>query len=128
VLSNVGFRRDEVYICNVLKCRPPENRDPLPQEIALCEPYLWHQLELINPELIVALGRISAQSLLNSTTPIGKLREATFLYRGIPFIVTYHPAAILRNPSYRKILDEDIKKVRRFYDELKRKSYPDQSG
>lgn len=116
ILLSFGFRREEIYICNILKCRPPDNRDPSPEEITACEPYLWQQLELIKPRMIVALGRVAAQTMLKTTTPIGKMRTNTYLYQSIPFFVIYHPAAVLRNPGYRSAIDEDMKKIRAFYD------------
>jgi len=116
ILRDHNFKTEEVYICNILKCRPPGNRDPLPDEIASCEPYLIRQLEMIKPKMIVALGRIAAQTLLRNNTPIGKMRGNTYLYNEIPFFVIYHPAAILRNPNWRKDVDQDMMKIRRFFD------------
>ena len=98
MLSAFGLTREQVYIANVLKCRPPNNRDPMGQEVRQCEPYLHRQVSYIGPKLIVALGRFAAQSLLKTTRPISKLRDETFTYDGIPLIVTYHPAYLLRNP------------------------------
>ena len=97
MLQAIGLHRDGVYIANVLKCRPPNNRDPMGQEVRECEPYLHQQVAAIRPKLIVALGRFAAQSLLKTTRPINKLRGETFTYEGIPLIVTYHPAYLLRN-------------------------------
>ncbi len=97
MLQSIGLRRDEVYIANVLKCRPPNNRDPMGQEVRECEPYLHRQVAAIRPKLIVALGRIAAQCLLKTTRPLNKLRGETFTYEGIPLIVTYHPAYLLRS-------------------------------
>ncbi len=118
ILQDFGFTRKEVYICNILKCRPPGNRDPKPEEINNCEPYLWRQLELINPSMIVAVGRIAAQTLLKNETPIGKMRGTTFLYQGIPLFVIYHPAAVLRNPHFRENVNEDMKKIKAYYEKL----------
>ena len=100
MLSAINLHRDHVYIANVLKCRPPNNRDPLGEEVRQCEPYLHQQVELIKPKIILALGRFAAQSLLKTTRPISKLRGQIFRYAdtGIPLIVTYHPAYLLRNP------------------------------
>jgi DNA polymerase len=109
ILSATGFNRREVYICNILKCRPPENRDPLPEEVAQCEPYLWRQLEIIQPKMIVALGRVAAQTLLKTDLALNKLKMTYHTYRGIPFYITYHPAAILRNLNLRPELERDFK-------------------
>ena len=92
-------RRQKVYIANVLKCRPPGNRNPEPQEIARCEPYLRRQVELLQPRIILAMGRFAVEALLQSTEPIGKLRGQVHRYNGVPLVVTYHPAALLRNPA-----------------------------
>jgi DNA polymerase len=109
ILFKTGFNRKEVYICNILKCRPPENRDPLPEEVAQCEPYLWRQLEIIQPKLIVALGRISAQTLLKTDLALNKLKMTSHNYRGIPFYITYHTAAILRNMNLLPEVERDFK-------------------
>ncbi len=109
LLANVGFRRDEVYICNVLKCRPPGNRDPQPSEIELCSPYLIKQLEIIKPKLIVSLGRFPVQTLLKTNAPLSSLRGQIFEWRGIKMIVTYHPAAALRNQQWKRPLLEDLR-------------------
>ncbi len=100
MLAAIGLRREDVYIANVLKCRPPKNRDPLGHEVQKCEPYLHRQVMHVRPEIIVALGRFAAQSLLKTTRPIGKLRGECFVYQdtGIPLVVTFHPAYLLRNP------------------------------
>lgn len=120
ILEAIHFKREEVYICNILKCRPPENRDPLPEEVERCEPYLWKQLELINPKIILCLGRISAQVLLKTTDSLTKLRESVHDYRGIPLMVTYHPAALLRNPNWKRPVWEDVQKLRKMYDDMKK--------
>ena len=98
ILEAVKFRREDVFICNVLKHRPPGNRNPAPDEIKACSPYLLRQLELLQPRVILALGTFAAQTLLQTTQPIGKLRGQVHRYYGVPLIVTYHPAALLRNP------------------------------
>ena len=100
MLAAIDLHREQVYIANVLKCRPPNNRDPLGEEVKQCEPYLHQQVEQIKPKIIFALGRFAAQSLLKTTRPISKLRGEVFSYAdtGIPLIVTYHPAYLLRNP------------------------------
>lgn len=118
ILAAAGFKREEVYIANILKCRPPNNRDPQPDEMATCMPYLLEQIQLIRPKIICALGRISAQALLKTTTPIGKLRGQWHEFNGIPFFITYHPAALLRFPAYKRDVWEDIQKLRVRYDEL----------
>jgi uracil-DNA glycosylase family 4 len=116
LLLSVGFRREEVYICNVLKSRPPRNRDPLPEEIAACSPYLHRQLELIDPDVLVAFGAFAARTLLSTTGSLGSLRGRTHRYRGYPLVVTYHPAALLRNRSWTRPTWEDLQRVRRIVD------------
>lgn len=119
ILEAVGLKREEVYICNILKCRPPGNRDPQPLEVEQCEPYLHKQIELVKPKVILALGRIAAQTLLRTGDPLGSLRSQVHDYLGIPMIVVYHPAALLRNPNFKKTMWEDMKAFRNYYDELK---------
>ena len=116
ILGAIALQRDDVFICNVLKHRPPGNRDPLPDEVAACEPYLRRQLELLRPRVILALGRFAAQSLLQTATPISKLRGLVHRYHGIPLVVTYHPAALLRNESWKRPTWEDVKLARRILD------------
>ncbi len=113
ILFAMGLRREDVYICNVEKCRPPGNRDPLTEEIEACEPYLKRQLAAIRPSLIVALGRFAAQTLLRDTTPITRLRGKWRQYEGIALMPTYHPAYLLRNPASKKEVWEDMKAVMR---------------
>jgi DNA polymerase len=110
MLQAIGLQREQVYIANILKCRPPDNRDPRPQEVVCCEPYLMRQIELIQPRLILALGRIAAQNLLNSETPIGKLRGRVHQFRdtGIALIATYHPAYLLRSPLEKRKAWQDL--------------------
>ncbi|HTY09934.1 MAG TPA: uracil-DNA glycosylase [Bacteroidota bacterium] len=120
ILEAVHFKREDVYICNILKCRPPNNRDPLPEEVRECEPYLWKQLEIIKPKIILCLGRISAQVLLKTTDSLTSLRANVHDYRGIPLMVTYHPAALLRNPNWKRPTWEDVQRLRKMYDELKK--------
>ena len=124
ILGAIQLQREDVFICNVLKHRPPGNRDPLPHEVKACEPYLRRQLELIKPRVILALGRFAAQSLLQTTTPIGKLRGQIHRYHGIPLIVTYHPAALLRNESWKRPTWEDVKIARRILDASRAASAP----
>jgi len=118
ILGAIKFSRDDVYIANILKCRPPNNRDPQPDEMKECMPYLMEQIRLIKPKIICALGRIAAQALLETTTPLGKLRKKWHDFHGVPFIVTYHPAALLRFQSYKKDVWEDVQMLRARYDEL----------
>jgi DNA polymerase len=108
ILFAMGLKREEVYIANVLKCRPPGNRDPQPEEVAQCEPYLIRQIELIRPQLIVALGRHAAHSLLKTEVPLGKLRGQKLSYHGTPLFVTYHPAYLLRNPADKRKVWDDL--------------------
>ncbi|MER3417471.1 MAG: uracil-DNA glycosylase [Gemmataceae bacterium] len=111
IIEACGLRRGQVYICNVLKCRPPGNRTPLPHEIANCFPYLEQQLALIRPRAICALGAVAAQTLLQTRAGISKLRGQFHDYRGIPVLCTYHPAYLLRNPSAKREVWEDMKKL-----------------
>jgi DNA polymerase len=118
ILAAIKFTRDEVYIANILKCRPPENRDPLPDEIGMCEPYLLEQIRIIQPKIICALGRISAQALLKTKQTLGQLRGKIHDYDGIKFLVTYHPAALLRYPQYKRATWDDVRLLRKEYDDL----------
>jgi uracil-DNA glycosylase family 4 len=120
MLDAIGFAREDVYIANILKCRPPGNREPQEDEMAACEPYLARQLELIRPVLICALGRIAAHGLLKNTTALGILRQGMHYYNEIPVAVTYHPAALLRNPNLKRDAWEDLKTMRKLYDETAR--------
>ncbi len=116
ILGAIHLQREQVYICNVLKHRPPGNRDPMPEEVHACQPYLLRQLELVKPRVILALGRFAAQTLLQTTTSIGQLRGQLHRFHGIPLIVTYHPAALLRNESWKRPTWEDVKLARRVLD------------
>ncbi|HEU4364320.1 MAG TPA: uracil-DNA glycosylase [Candidatus Krumholzibacteria bacterium] len=111
IIAAMGMTREEVYIGNILKCRPPQNRDPLPSEVQCCEEYLRAQIALIQPKYICALGRIAAHWLLKTDAPLGALRSGQHTYEGIPVIVTYHPAALLRNPAFKTPCWEDMKKL-----------------
>ncbi|HXG18506.1 MAG TPA: uracil-DNA glycosylase [Methylomirabilota bacterium] len=113
ITKGMKMRREDVYICNVVKCRPPENRNPEPDEIAACEPFLIKQLELIKPRIIVALGTFAAQTLLKSKTPISRLRGNWHSYQGIKLMPTLHPAYLLRNPADKKLVWQDIQAVLR---------------
>ncbi|MGH7545577.1 MAG: uracil-DNA glycosylase [Gemmatimonadota bacterium] len=118
LLLSAGFRRDEVYICNVLKCRPPQNRDPDPSEIATCRPYLNGQIEHIGPKLVVAFGRFAAQTLLGTEASLGRLRGVEHDLHGVPVVVTYHPAALLRKPEWTRAVWEDLQRLRRAYERV----------
>ncbi len=122
IFEAIQFKREEIYICNILKCRPPNNRDPQLSEVELCIPYLWKQIEIIKPKILVSLGRIGAQMLLNTSDSLTKLREKIHTYKDIPLIVTYHPAALLRNPNWKIPTWEDMKKLRSLYSEIKLKN------
>jgi DNA polymerase len=107
----MGLSRDDVYICNVLKCRPPNNRDPEADEVASCEPFLARQLTAIRPQAIVALGRFAIHTLLQTKVPIGRLRGTWQQYHGLPLMPTYHPAYLLRNPIGKREVWADMKQV-----------------
>ncbi|MGK2944566.1 MAG: uracil-DNA glycosylase [Desulfuromonadales bacterium] len=113
ILLAMGMQREEVYLCNVLKCRPPDNRDPSPEEVSTCEPFLVRQLAAIRPQVIVGLGRFAVHSLLKTKTPISRLRGEWQRYQGIPLMPTYHPAYLLRNPEAKRDVWEDMKEVLR---------------
>jgi DNA polymerase len=116
ILAAINLSRDEVFICNVLKHRPPGNRNPMPDEVTACRPYLIRQLEVIRPAVIVAFGTFAAQTLLETKLAITKLRGQVHRYHGIPVIVTYHPAALLRNPNWKRPTWEDVRLARRILD------------
>jgi uracil-DNA glycosylase family 4 len=111
ITKGMGLRREDVYIANVVKCRPPDNRNPEPDEVASCEPFLKRQIDLVRPEIIVALGKFAVQTLLQSKVPITRLRGNWHTYHGIKLMPTFHPAYLLRNPGDKKLVWEDIKKV-----------------
>ena len=116
ILEAIKLTREQVYICNVLKHRPPGNRNPKPEEVSACSPFLIRQIELIRPKVIVALGTFAAQTLLETKLSIGKLRGQIHQYYGVPLIVTYHPAALLRNPAWKRPTWEDVQLARRILD------------
>jgi DNA polymerase len=116
ILAAINLRREDVFICNVLKHRPPGNRNPMPLEVEACSPYLVRQLEIIRPKVIVAFGTFAAQTLLETKLSIGKLRGSVHRYYGIPLVVTYHPAALLRNPAWKRPTWEDVQLARRVLD------------
>lgn len=115
MLRAIGLKREAVFIANVLKCRPPKNRDPQADEAAACEDYLKGQLHLVKPKIILAVGRISAQNLLKTTTAIGKLRGLIHDYQGVPLVVTYHPAYLLRSPLEKRRAFEDLRLALKIY-------------
>lgn len=119
ILNAVDFKREEVYITNVVKCRPPENRNPQPDEIAACEPFLLKQLGAIRPSFIVALGNFAAQTLLKTDKKISQLRGRFHDYQGIRLLPTYHPAYLLRNPNMKGPVWEDFKHLKREYDKIR---------
>ncbi|HPJ96697.1 MAG TPA: uracil-DNA glycosylase [Syntrophales bacterium] len=111
IIEAMGLKREQVYICNILKCRPPGNRNPLPEEILACEPFLIRQLEAIGPQVICTLGTFAARTLLKTEAPITVLRGRFHDYHGIPLMPTYHPAYLLRNPSAKKQVWEDVQQI-----------------
>ncbi len=117
IIASVGFSRENVYIANILKCRPPGNRDPQEPEVEACEGYLARQIGIIAPALICALGRVAAQNLLKTKASLKVLREGLHYYNDTRLLVTYHPAALLRNPEFKRPTWEDMKLLRRLYDE-----------
>jgi len=112
IIQAIELERRQVYIANIVKCRPPGNREPQPDEVAACRGYLEAQIDAIRPTVLVALGRVAAQTLLGNDTPIGRMRGQWFAVRGVPVMVTYHPAALLRNPSLKRPTWEDMQQVR----------------
>ncbi len=111
MLQSIGLSDKAVYITNVIKCRPPNNRDPLPEEVAMCSHHLKQQIACVKPQFILAIGRFAGQFLLKDALPLGKMREQVHQYEGIPTIVTYHPAYLLRNPSDKRKVYQDLLKV-----------------
>ena len=119
MLAAIQLSRQTVYIANILKCRPPDNRDPLPEERELCFPYLHQQIDLIKPKLICTFGLVSSQALLDTTSSLAQLRNIWHEFRGIPVMVTYHPALLLRNPNFKRDAWEDMKKLKARYESLR---------
>lgn len=117
LLQAVGFPRDSVYICNVLKCRPPNNRNPLPNEVEACSGFLRSQIEMIGPKALLAVGKFAAQTLAQSEESIGRLRGQIHQYNGIPVVVTYHPAYLLRSPNATRVAWHDFQLLRKILDE-----------
>jgi DNA polymerase len=118
ILAAIDLEREDVFITNILKCRPPNNRDPQESEVRRCENYLKRQIELIKPGVICALGRVAAQWLLQTNAPLGTLRKGEYYYEGIRILATYHPAALLRNPNFKKPAWEDFKQLKAMLAEL----------
>lgn len=118
ILASIQLKRENVYICNIVKCRPPANRDPSPEEINKCSPFLLKQISLIKPAFILCLGRHAAQTLLNTTQALSVLRGKVHTWQDVSLIVTYHPAALLRYPQFKTDVWNDVKLVRRLYDEF----------
>ena len=119
MLAAINFPREEVFIANILKSRPPGNRDPKPEEVAACEPFLWKQIDIIKPKMILCVGRIAGNNLLKlGEEALGKMRGKVFDFRGAKVIVTYHPAALLSNPAWKVGAWEDLQKFRKMYDEM----------
>jgi DNA polymerase len=114
IINSIGMRREEVFICNILKCRPPGNRNPEPDEIAACEQFLFRQIAAVKPTVICALGAFGAQTLLRTTQPIGRLRGQLIDYRGVKLMATFHPAYLLRNPNEKRKVWEDMKIIRNY--------------
>jgi uracil-DNA glycosylase family 4 len=117
IIEAIALKREDVYIANVIKCRPPQNRNPEPDEVETCEPFLFRQIDVIKPKVIVALGKFGAQALLKTLDPISRLRGRVFDYRGAKLIPTFHPAYLLRNPSSKREVWEDMKLVRKLLTE-----------
>jgi DNA polymerase len=111
MIGAMGFSRDDVYIANVLKCRPPNNRNPEPDEVEQCEPFLFRQIASIQPKVIIALGKFAAQALLKSSDPISRLRGRVYDYRGAKLIPTFHPSFLLRSPGYKREAWDDLKQA-----------------
>jgi len=118
ILAAMKLSRDDIFIANILKCRPPNNRDPKPEEAQICELYLHKQIQLIKPKIVCCLGRIAAQRLLQTDMSLGKMRDKWFDYQGTLLMVTYHPAALLRNPNYKRPTWDDMQKMIKKLEEL----------
>ena len=117
IIEAINLKREDVYIANVIKCRPPQNRNPAPDEIETCEPFLFQQIDVIKPKVIVTLGKFAAHTLLRSEDPISRLRGRVFDYRGAKLVPTFHPAYLLRNPSSKREVWEDMKLVKKLLSE-----------
>jgi uracil-DNA glycosylase family 4 len=121
MLAAISLEREDVFIANILKCRPPKNRDPRPEEVSACEPYLQRQIELVQPRILLALGRVAAQNLLKVDTPIGRMRGRCYEYPEprVPVVVTYHPAYLLRSPREKRKVWQDLQFAMQIYNENK---------
>lgn len=115
MLGAINIQREEVFIANIVKCRPPGNRDPHEDERRACLPYLIEQIDVIKPHIIMLLGKVAGNTILQNSMALGKMRQQVFTYRGIPTYVSYHPSALLRNPQWKRPAWEDLKKVRDHY-------------
>ncbi|NMW22512.1 MAG: uracil-DNA glycosylase [Chlorobiaceae bacterium] len=118
ILSAAGFARKDVYICNILKCRPPGNRNPLASEIACCTPWLLRQLQIVHPQIILVLGKVAANTLFGNNLSLGSMRGRVIQWKEYDCFITYHPAALLRNPSWKHGCWEDIQRMMRHYAEI----------
>ena len=118
ILNAINFEREEVYIANIVKCRPPNNRNPLPEEMETCIPYLYKQIELVKPKAILCLGLVASHALLQNKATLTSLRGNVYEFNNIKVMATYHPAALLRNPNWKRGCWEDVQKFRKLYDEL----------
>ncbi|RXK84954.1 uracil-DNA glycosylase [Chlorobaculum sp. 24CR] len=118
ILLAIGFERKDVYIGNIIKCRPPQNRNPLADEIDCCKPWLMQQLEIINPKVLLLLGRVAANTMLANTQSMGSMRGKLIGWNGFDCFVTYHPAALLRNPNWKRLCWEDVQLLRAHYDKV----------
>jgi DNA polymerase len=118
ILAAIKFNREDVYIANVVKCRPPGNRNPLPNEMQMCMPYLLRQIEIIKPKLILCLGLVAAEALLKKKQSLSGMRGNVYDMYNAKVMVTYHPAALLRNPQWKRGCWEDVQKLRKLYDEI----------
>lgn len=118
ILLAIGFERKDVYIGNIIKCRPPENRNPLADEIECCKPWLMQQLEIVKPKVLLLLGKVAANTILENTQSMGSMRSKLIRWNGFDCFVTYHPAALLRNPNWKRLCWEDVQMLRAHYDKV----------
>jgi DNA polymerase len=118
ILLAIGFQRNDIYIGNIIKCRPPENRNPMSDEIECCKPWLMQQLEIINPGILLLLGRVAANTILDNTLSMGAMRGRIIRWNRFDCVVTYHPAALLRNPNWKRLCWEDVQMLRAHYDKV----------
>ncbi len=125
ILNSINFKREDVFIGNILKCRPPDNRDPLDEEVMECEPYLHEQIRIIQPKILLALGRIAGQTLLKTKDTLTSFRGTLHNYQGIPMLVTFHPAALLRNPNWKYPTWDDVRYLKNVYEAIKKGKNPE---